>query len=393
MFLTLKQEQGLKIAVERYRRKEKYTVIAGYAGTGKSTLVRCIIDALGLDEDDVCFTAFTGKAAKVLREKGNKNVKTLHKLMYKSFPNGNGTFRNIPVPFIHYKIVVVDEVSMVPKSMLQKLASYTPHLICLGDPFQLPPIISTEDNLVLHSPNIFLDEIMRQAKESEIIRLSMDIREEKAIPFFSGKEVRVVDKLDPGMCFWADQILTGTNEIRNEINTFMRNSLNRNPERPEDGDKLICLHNYWDIMDSSEETPLINGSIGYLKDSFDSFVMFPKYLSETPRIDVTIGNLEGEDGNIFKNLSLDKKMLLTGDPTLDSKSKGRLMKNKNEQHKVPLEFAYGYAITCHKSQGSEWNKVLTIEGRFPFKREEHARWLYTACTRASEKLILVRTSI
>jgi ATP-dependent exoDNAse (exonuclease V) alpha subunit len=57
---------------------------------------------------------------------------------------------------------------------------------------------------------------------------------------------------------------------------------------------------------------------------------------------------------------------------------------------VPKEFAYAYAITCHKAQGSEWDKVLVLEERFPFDKEEHARWLYTACTRASEKLILVR---
>ena len=58
---------------------------------------------------------------------------------------------------------------------------------------------------------------------------------------------------------------------------------------------------------------------------------------------------------------------------------------------VPREFAFGYAITTHKAQGSEWDKVLVIEEKFPFSKEEHARWLYTAVTRASEKLVLVRS--
>ena len=69
MILTKRQEEGLKIAVERHRANEKYTVIAGYAGTGKSTLVRYIIKALDVEENRVCYCAFTGKAAEVLRKK------------------------------------------------------------------------------------------------------------------------------------------------------------------------------------------------------------------------------------------------------------------------------------------------------------------------------------
>ena len=76
MELTRKQEEGLKIAIERYNRNEKYTVISGYAGTGKSTLVKFIIAALGVEpEEDVVYTSYTGKATQVLQSKGNKNVK------------------------------------------------------------------------------------------------------------------------------------------------------------------------------------------------------------------------------------------------------------------------------------------------------------------------------
>lgn len=135
MILTAKQEQGLKIAVQRYRDGEKYTVISGYAGTGKSTLVRFIIEALGVSEESVCFATFTGKAAQVLLKKGNKNVRTLHKLLYKSFPKPDGGFARIPVEKIPYRIVVVDEVSMAPKTLMALLATYNVHIICLGDPF------------------------------------------------------------------------------------------------------------------------------------------------------------------------------------------------------------------------------------------------------------------
>ena len=92
MILTAKQEESLKIAVARYKNKEKYTCIAGYAGIGKSTLVKFIVQALDIDSDYVCYIAYTGKAAKVLRDKGCSNAMTAHRLLYQSFPRADGTF-------------------------------------------------------------------------------------------------------------------------------------------------------------------------------------------------------------------------------------------------------------------------------------------------------------
>ena len=96
MILNEKQLKGLKIAIDRYNNHEKYTVISGFAGSGKSTLVRFIIEALPVDEDDVVYATYTGKAAQVLAKKGNKNVTTLHKLLYESFPRPDGTFFRKP---------------------------------------------------------------------------------------------------------------------------------------------------------------------------------------------------------------------------------------------------------------------------------------------------------
>ena len=129
MILTDKQKEGLDIALDRYMHGEKYTIISGYAGTGKSTLVKYIIDALpGVDpEVDVVYTSFTGKATQVLAKKGNKNTLTLHKLLFKSMPRPDGTFVRIPVPTIPYKIVVVDEISMAPKSLMTQLIKYNIH--------------------------------------------------------------------------------------------------------------------------------------------------------------------------------------------------------------------------------------------------------------------------
>lgn len=392
MELTRKQEEGLKIAVARHRNHEKFTVISGYAGTGKSTLVRFIIEALDVEEDKVCYTAFTGKAAEVLRKKGNKNVCTLHKLLYDHFPRPAGGFFRKPKPSIDYDIVIVDEVSMAPKTLMDLLFNHKCYVICLGDPFQLPPIDKDEDHGLLNNPHIFLDEVMRQAAESEIIRLTMDIRAKKPIEYTnSGKEVLIYPKkeLHNGMLTWADQILVGTNATRMQINNHMRSLLGFEGG-PQEGDKVICLRNYWETL-SEDGDPLVNGTIGHIKNGFKTFRAIPPYVKGDVRsFDIWQSNFViGED--YFADTEIDYKMLTTGEKCCDWRMAYQLGKLKNKIGEVvPKEFAYAYAITCHKSQGSEWDKVLVLEEAFPYQQEEHARWLYTACTRASEKLVLVR---
>ena len=396
MELNEKQKNGLTLALQRYKNKEKYTVIAGYAGAGKSTLVRFIIEELktyGVKETDVCFACFTGKAAQVLLKKGNKNVITLHKLLYKSIPKESGGFVRIPNPSIPYKIVVVDEVSMAPKTLMDLLFKHNVYVICLGDPFQLPPVDKKEDNHLLDAPHIFLDEIMRQAQESEIIQLSMAIRENHPIEVFQGKEVQILNKeeLNTGMLTWADQILVATNATRVSINAQMRKLLNFG-EQPQDGDKIICLRNYWDCFSDNEE-PLVNGTIGILKNSFLTKRYLPrivKSIDGLSHIDLIMGDFISDSGMYFHSLEMDKKMIDIGEFSLDWKTVYQLNRNPKTRDIPPLEFTYGYAITCHKAQGSEWDKVLVIEEKFPFDKIEHARWLYTAVTRSSEKLVLVR---
>lgn len=392
MELTNKQETGLKLAIERHRAGEKCTVISGYAGTGKSTLVRFIIEALDVEESKVCYTAFTGKAAEVLRKKGNKNVCTLHKLLYDHFPRPAGGFYRKPKAKIDYDVVVVDEISMAPKTLIDLLFKHRCYIICLGDHFQLPPIDKEENNHLLDKPHIFLDEVMRQAKESEIIRLTMDIREGNLIKPVQGNEVIVLDKkdLNTGMLLWADQVLVATNAARQKINTQMRQLLGFEGN-PKDGDKVICLRNYWDEFSEMEGDPLVNGTIGYLKNGFETFRDIPYYIpAENRRLKIWQANfMVGND--YYPDLEADLHMINTGEKCCDWRVAYKLNKLKPKLGEiVPKEFAYAYAITCHKAQGSEWDKVLILEEQFPFDKEEHARWLYTACTRASEKLVLVR---
>lgn len=391
VILTKKQEEGLKISIQRYLDGEKYTVISGYAGTGKSTLVKFITQSLpNINPDtDVVYATFTGKAAQVLMSKGNKNAMTLHRLLYESIPKPDGTFLRRPHLTIDFPIVVVDEVSMAPIEMMNLLFNHNCYVICLGDPFQLPPINKDSDNHLLDNPHVFLDEVMRQAKESEIIRLTMDIREGKELSNFDGKDVKVYDQqiLNTGMLLWADQIISGTNRTRIDINNQIRQLLERG-NNPEDGDKVICLRNYWDDWADNGDY-LVNGTIGYLKNVYSSFNVIPPYFGGKT-IDVTRADFISDTDADYGNLQMDTQEILTGERCLDNKTIYRLMKSRRYAHLVPMEFTYGYCITCHKAQGSQFNKVLVIEEGFPFNKEEHARWLYTACTRSVEKLVIVR---
>ena len=389
IILTKKQEEGLKICLERYYNGEKYTTISGYAGTGKSTLVKFLVQALPVNEENVVYSTFTGKAAQVLMSKGNQNACTLHKLLYESIPRPDGSFLRKPVRDIGYQVVVVDEVSMVPKDMIELLLRHHAYVIFLGDPFQLPPINKDSDNHLLDNPHIFLDEIMRQALDSEIIQLTLAIREGKNINHYQGKEVQVLNhnELNTGMLTWADQIICGTNKTRVDINNQMRN-LQGHDSLPEDWDKVICLRNYWDYFADNGDY-LVNGTIGYVNNSYKTFNMIPPFFGGG-KIDVFTAQFVSDTSANYGVLNMDMKQILTGERALDSKTIYRLMRSKKYSSLVPMEFTYAYAITCHKAQGSQWNNVLVIDSKFPFAKEEHARWLYTACTRAIDKLVIVR---
>ena len=326
-------------------------------------------------------------------KKGNKNACTLHKLLYESIPKPDGGFFRKPKPILGYKIIIVDEVSMAPKALIDLLFAHNVYIICLGDPGQLPPIDKEEDNHLLDHPHIFLDEIMRQAQESEIIQLTMKIRSGESIDYYDGKEVKVIpySQLNTGVLQWGDQILTATNAKRQIINNQMRQLLNY-PNHPVDGDKMICLRNYWEDF-SIEGDPLINGTIGILRNSFQTWREIPRFVkSNIKKFDILTGDLIIPDTNdIYDLVDMDQKMILTGEKCCDWKLSYRLGKLRPKYGDiVPKEFAYAYAITTHKSQGSEWSKVVVLEENFPFDKKEHTRWLYTACTRSSEKLVLVR---
>lgn len=370
--LTRKQGEGLRLAVKRFKDREPYTVIAGFAGTGKSTLIQFIIDTLNISERYIAYVAYTGKAALVLKNKGCPGATTAHKLLYHTVELPDGTFEHTPKlkPDKPLKLIIVDEVSMLEKEQWDILMRWGIHVICLGDPFQLPPI--SEDNGVLAHPHIFLDEVMRQAQDSEIIRLSMDVREGKSLNYFKGQDVRIVpkDTISDRLLSTADIVLCGKNATRYFLNQKIRRLIWNDSyvDEPINGDKIICLKNYWNKGD------LANGLIGTIEHIYksDDFFLKTKLLADF-----------NTDDSAFYDLSMDYKLFVDGKPLVD-KDNWRMYPKEIR----PMEFDYAYAITVHKSQGSEYNRVVLFNEYLGRDREQYLRWLYTGITRSSEKLVI-----
>jgi exodeoxyribonuclease-5 len=283
-----REQEGALSAVQQWFRQGGHQpfYLAGYAGTGKTTLARHFAESVG---GEVKFGAFTGKAASVLRKKGCPGATTIHSLIYKPVGNSNGKkiaeletlieqMATLPedkqdqallrswgqelqalkakssamfevnedAEITEADLVILDECSMIDQRMGADLQKFGVPILYLGDPGQLPPV-GGKGLLTDKRPDFVLEEIHRQARDSAIIWAAHEIRHGRKIGLgsFGNGEVEVLRKaeFDWELAIAADQILCGMNGTRRKLNKAARNKLGRNKLYPVEGDKLICLQN------------------------------------------------------------------------------------------------------------------------------------------------------
>lgn len=367
----------------------------GYAGSGKSTLAKHLAETSG---GLTCFAAFTGKAASVMRHKGCPDATTIHSLIY--FVKQKSQARlvqmqealrklledpdssqfdveklehsiraeqdavkkpaftlNPDAEIKHADLVVIDECSMVGEDMAMDLLSFGVPILVLGDPAQLPPVRSA-GFFTEHKPDFMLTEIHRQAAESPILRLATRARKGLRLDVGKYGDSEVLRARDfDNTSLTTEQVIVGRNTTRRRANAKRRECLGFSGRYPQDGDRVICLRNNHDIG-------VLNGEIytvetAHAEDSFGDRMGLSLVSEDGDRqlyVDAHLAPFRGEDA-----------------PYWD---------------KEAIEMDFGYAVTAHKAQGSGWPSVVVVDESSVFRKDRH-RWLYTAATRAIDKLTVV----
>ena len=333
----------------------------GYAGTGKTTLARHIADGV---DGSVKYAAFTGKAALVMRNKGCDGASTIHSLIYRTRESGEEqpSFELWDdAPASKAKLIVIDECSMVDAELGRDLMSFGTPLLVLGDPAQLPPI-QGGGFFTNQEPDSMLTEVHRQAQDDPIVRMSMTIREGGTLEAgrFGDSEVVPRGALDPERVMTADQVLVGRNNTRRAYNLRIRQKQGIEEPLPVAGDKLVCLRN-------NRKKALFNGGLWRVK---------ARAQSKSRIITMRVSPDEDFGGRVTK---VSVRADCFG---------GQIEEIPWEQRKPYDEFDYGYVLTVHKSQGSQWDDVVLFDESFAFQ-DSRARWLYTGITRAAKRLSIV----
>src|SRR6187551_3613174 len=343
---TPHQQQALTVVAEWLKSKPgsngtpQVFRLFGYAGTGKTTLARHIADEA---DGEVKFAAFTGKAASVMRGKGCGGASTIHSLIYRARESGE----EIPsfdlwdeAPASKAELIIIDECSMVDAELGRDLLSFGVPVLVLGDPAQLPRIqgggFFTEAE-----PDAMLTEVHRQAQDDPIVRLSMDIRAGEYLEPGRYGETEVLRKvdLDPQRVLEADQVLVGRNVTRRSCNKRKKGLFNGG---------------LWTVKERGARK-------GGTKTGIMTMRLLPDDETATRGVKVSvrpecfIGGIEHVDW---------------------------------QRRKPYDEFDYGYVLTVHKAQGSQWDDVVLFDESFAFP-ESRERWLYTGITRAAKKLTVV----
>ncbi len=322
----------------------------GYAGSGKTT----VLSEVAQDVPNAILCTLTGKAASVLRRKTGLPVSTIHAAFYQLVEVSKDKAGRSRLRFdvqhergqLADKIVLIDESSMLNHQMAQDIINTGAKIVACGDPGQLPPVSGAR---FFSHANVTLQTIHRQALESPIIRQAHRVRSEQ--PYLDdGDAFQVLKRgLTDDEMRGADVILCHTNATRYAANLHARNVRGFFQPNPQVGEPVMCLKN-------AQQFGIFNGAVYTLMRPF----------------------LDG-DHDIWIDVD--------GDTTRVPWVTFNGMRSAVPDHVEPLtSFDFGYAMTVHKAQGSEWPNVILIDEYY--RRQERASWLYTGMTRAMERIII-----
>jgi exodeoxyribonuclease V len=388
--LSVDQAEALRQIGAWYRlRSAPYLTLGGYAGTGKTTLIAYLRQALRQHDGEarVAFCAYTGKAARVLTERLREQkvprkqdtVSTIHSLIYTSADGGPSAtpvwVRKASLP---HDLIIVDEASMVDEAIWNDLLSFKILILAVGDHGQLPPVGSSFN--LMKEPQIKLERIYRQAEDSPIIEVATLARREGVLPVREyGVGVRKLDRNQPETGLMVQElleswrpdllILCGYNQTRVKLNAAIRGFRDAQSPEPQSGDYVVCLRN-------NRTKKIYNGMVGRVM----RCVPAPADLD-------------------LRRLWYEAEIAPDGEDYTYSGYILRQQFGAVEAHKdAPLApdgergdlWDFGYALTVHKAQGSQARRVLLFEERFAKSSEEDwRRWLYTAVTRAQAELTII----
>lgn len=333
----------------------------GYAGTGKTTT---IVTAVGDVDLRVAYIAFTGKAASIMRRNGI-DAQTLHSLIYKRIDDcpitGEPRFEpRKPEEVRHLDLIVLDECSMIGNRIANDLLHYGVPVLAIGDPAQLPPV---KDGAGLGYftrgvADVMLTEIHRQAADNPVLQLATKARKGEALPYggHGGSSVVLARDLEPEELWGADQVIVGTNATRKKLNRAARAHFGMIDQTPQFGDKIICTRN-------SNRYGIFNGEM---------FNVIRCEEESSAWLSMDMVRLEDPSTKVISDVRVHRTMFVPDGKDRDESTLGDSGR-----------FDYGYAITAHKSQGSQWDDVVVIDESSVF-HEMKDKWLYTALTRAAK---------
>ena len=346
----------------KHKRPQEFRFF-GYAGTGKTTAIATAMDNAGLH---VAYIAFTGKAASVMRRNGI-DAQTLHSLIYRRIDDdpktGEPRFERAKRSEVgRYDLIVLDECSMIGEELARDLLSFGVPVLAIGDPAQLPPVKSKErlGYFTSGKPDVMLTEIHRQAVGNPILQLSITARNGEILKYGNYGDSRVLfsGDIDPDELWEADQVIVGTNATRARLNKRARAHYNMTDPTPMFGDKIICIRN-------SPKYNIFNGEM---------FTVIRCDVDSSAWLSMDVVRLEDPAKTIIPDIRVHRTMFEPDGSKRDDSTLGDSGR-----------FEYGYAITAHKAQGSQWDNLIVIDESKVF-REDKDKWLYTAITRAAKTL-------